>query len=85
MNYGINEDYPASRGNNLLCEGAGLTPNQTNGYISLENATFLSPVTDDVDEYFEFICMVGLNNENGTGSMDECQVHCIDGPGNCED
>ncbi|NIP31117.1 MAG: hypothetical protein GTO02_15425, partial [Candidatus Dadabacteria bacterium] len=31
LNYGINEDYPASRGNNLLCEGAGLTPGQTNG------------------------------------------------------
>ncbi len=79
MNYGINDDYPASRGNNLLCEGGGLTPGQTNGYISLENATFLSPI-DNVQnpprDDFEFICLVGLNNGDNTGSMDECLYRC---------
>ncbi len=81
LNHGINDDYPASRGNNLLCEGAGLNPGQTNGYISLENPTFLSPI-DKVEEPpipdFEFVCLVGLNNGDNTGSMDECRVKCID-------
>ncbi|NIP29024.1 MAG: hypothetical protein GTO02_00190, partial [Candidatus Dadabacteria bacterium] len=75
LNYGINDDYPASRGNNLLCEGGGLKPGQTNGYISLENASFLSPI-DKVDSPpqngFEFVCLVGLNNGDNTGSMDQC-------------
>ncbi|NIP31492.1 MAG: hypothetical protein GTO02_15275 [Candidatus Dadabacteria bacterium] len=88
MNYGINEDIKASRGNNLLCEGASLTPGQTHGYISLENATALSPL-DAVESPpnigLEFICMVGLNNNDGTGSMDACQVECIDGPPTCDD
>lgn len=86
MNYGINEDYPASRGDNLLCEGAGLLPGQEHGYISLENATFLSPI-DAVDNPpendFEFICLVGLNNGNGTGSMDSCQAKCLVDIENC--
>ena len=88
MNYGINEDYPNSRGGPLLCEGAGLVPGQTHGYISLENATEVSPLDlqdpPEVDS-LEFICMVGLNNGDGTGSMDECQIECIDGPENCEE
>ncbi|NIP31768.1 MAG: hypothetical protein GTO02_19860, partial [Candidatus Dadabacteria bacterium] len=69
MHYGINDDYPASRGDNLLCEGGGLKPGQTNGYISLENPTFLSPLelVDRIEDDFEFICLVGLNNGNGTG------------------
>ena len=88
LNYGINEDYRASRGNNLLCEGAGLNPDQTNGYISLENAFLLSPIEDvddggEIDD-FEFICMVGLNNNDGTGSMDACRYECIDEDGNCD-
>ncbi|NIP29384.1 MAG: hypothetical protein GTO02_03235 [Candidatus Dadabacteria bacterium] len=81
LNHGINDDYPASRGNNLLCEGGGLKPGQTNGYISLENPTFLSPI-DKVEEPpipdFEFVCLVGLNNGDNTGSMDECQFKCVD-------
>ncbi|NIP31018.1 MAG: hypothetical protein GTO02_14695, partial [Candidatus Dadabacteria bacterium] len=36
LNYGVNEDLPASRGDNLLCEGGGLLPDQKHGYISLE-------------------------------------------------
>ncbi len=85
LNYGINDDYPASRGNNLLCEGGGLKPGQTNGYISLENPTFLSPI-DKVPEDppindFEFVCLVGLNNGDNTGSMDECMYKCIDESG----
>ncbi len=86
MNYGINEDYPASRGNNLLCEGAGLSPGQTNGYISLENASALSPLDnrpDPEDDSFEFVCLVGLNNGDGTGSMDECRFRCEGGGDNC--
>ena len=86
FHYGINEDYPASRGDNLLCEGAGLLPDQKHGYISLENASFLSSL--DTFDAFGFICVYGLNNGNGTGSMDECRVPCIFGystvtPGIC--
>lgn len=83
LNYGINDDYPPSRGDNLLCEGAGLNPNQTNGFISLENASFLSPLDEVVNspgDSFEFICLVGLNNGNNTGSMDECRFSCSDPP-----
>lgn len=79
MNYGINEDYPNSKGGPLLCEGAGLLPGQRHGYISLENATMLSPldaVSPPLDSIFEFVCLVGLNNGNGTGSMDPCQYKC---------
>ncbi|NIP31322.1 MAG: hypothetical protein GTO02_16925, partial [Candidatus Dadabacteria bacterium] len=35
MNYGINEDYMASRGNNILCPGGGLS-NPKGGFISFE-------------------------------------------------
>lgn len=82
MNYGVNEDYPNSKGGPLLCEGAGLLPGQSNGFISLENATFLSPL--DTTDSFEFVCLVGLNNGDGTGSMDTCQYKCvIDDDPNC--
>ncbi|NIP29390.1 MAG: hypothetical protein GTO02_03315 [Candidatus Dadabacteria bacterium] len=80
LNYGINEDYPASRGDNLLCEGAGLKSGQTNGFISLENATFLSPLPNEEQSTFGFVCLVGLNNGNGTGSMDECIYKCNEPP-----
>lgn len=86
FHYGINEDYRASRGNNLFCEGAGLLPGQSNGYISLENASFLSPL--QIDDTFHFVCVVGLNNGDSTGSMDECLLECVDDdqiPNNCVD
>ena len=82
LNYGINEDYPASRGDNLLCEGGGLLPDQKHGYISLENVEFLSPLdnnTPSEEDTFDLLCMYGLNNGNGTGSMDGCFLQCIEG------
>ncbi|NIP31129.1 MAG: hypothetical protein GTO02_17340 [Candidatus Dadabacteria bacterium] len=82
MHYGINDDYPASRGNNLLCEGAGLIPNQNHGYISLENASYITDIPEG--RFSEFICLVGLNNNNGTGSMDSCQFACIDEGNECD-
>lgn len=81
LNYGVNEDYPASRGDNLLCEGGGLLPGQEHGYISLENPTFLSPIDNVIEpplNSFEFVCLVGLNNGDNTGSMDSCTYKCID-------
>ena len=85
MNYGINEDYVNSRGGPLLCEGASLNPGQTNGYISLEDVSFLSPLdVGDTDPIgFEFVCIVGLNNGDGTGSMDECRARCEEGGNDC--
>ncbi|NIP32065.1 MAG: hypothetical protein GTO02_21885 [Candidatus Dadabacteria bacterium] len=82
MNYGINDDYPASRGDNLLCKGASLLPGQKHGYISLENPTYVDPI--NIGRH-NFICLVGLNNENGTGSMDECRYQCIDDSNDCID
>ncbi|NIP30138.1 MAG: hypothetical protein GTO02_08325 [Candidatus Dadabacteria bacterium] len=82
MNYGINDDFGASRGNNLLCEGGGLIPGQTHGYISLENASVNDGDTNDNEE-LEFVCLVGLNNGNGTGSMDECSLQCTDDNNDC--
>ncbi|NIP29259.1 MAG: hypothetical protein GTO02_02080 [Candidatus Dadabacteria bacterium] len=75
MNYGVNDDFPASRGNNVLCEGGGLAPNQSHGYFSLENAS-VSDGDQVSNEQFEFTCFVGLNNNNGTGSMDNCSFSC---------
>ncbi|NIP29497.1 MAG: hypothetical protein GTO02_03905 [Candidatus Dadabacteria bacterium] len=71
MNYGINEDYSASKGNNLLCPGGGLADPQ-GGYISFENGANLdfdgnSPDITDEDIFVNF---VGINNGDGTGSMD---------------
>ncbi|NIP32073.1 MAG: hypothetical protein GTO02_21925 [Candidatus Dadabacteria bacterium] len=70
MNYGINEDYPASRGNNLLCPGGGLA-NPQGGYISFVNGLDLDgnpPGSDGNDDIF--IGLIGINNGNSTGSMD---------------
>ncbi|NIP29388.1 MAG: hypothetical protein GTO02_03255, partial [Candidatus Dadabacteria bacterium] len=50
-------------------------PDQKHGYISLENLEFLSPLdnnTNPEEESFDLACFVGLNNGNGTGSMDSC-------------
>ncbi len=71
MNYGINEGYKASRGNNLLCPGAFL-PDPKGGYVSFENGTNLdgSPPGSDADTNDAFYGWIGLNNNDGTGSMD---------------
>ncbi len=76
MNYGVNDDFPASREDNVLCEGASLLPAQNHGYFVLENAL----VTDgdqNSEEQLTFTCFVGLNNNNGTGSMDNCSYSCV--------
>ena len=78
MNYGINEDYTASRESNLLCPGGGLAdPN--GGYVSLENPVFTmdTSVTFNDDEIF--VGLIGLNNGDGTGSMDYW-IHTPFGP-----
>ncbi|NIP29386.1 MAG: hypothetical protein GTO02_03245 [Candidatus Dadabacteria bacterium] len=67
MNYGINEDYTASRGENLLCSGGGLAdPN--GGYIFFDNPRPNRMLLDD--EEVLFIGLIGINNGDGTGSMD---------------
>ena len=86
MNYGINEDYPNSRGGPLLCDGAGLLPGQTHGYISLEDAVYDTSIPGQRES--EFFCVYGLNNNNGTGSMEPCQFTCVDegfDPGDCDE
>ena len=69
MNYGINENYLNSRGGPLLCPGGFLADPQ-GGFISFENGT--DPDADDGDEDGDqmFIGLIGINNDNGTGSMD---------------
>ena len=73
MNYGINEDYPASRGENLLCPGGGLA-NPSGGFVSFENFAFNGtepPLPPGIlGRFFSFIGFIGINNANGTGSMD---------------
>ena len=34
-----------------------------------------------VDDATEFVCLVGINNGNGTGSMDSCLYKCADDVG----
>ncbi|NIP31774.1 MAG: hypothetical protein GTO02_11590 [Candidatus Dadabacteria bacterium] len=71
MNYGINEDYMASRGNDLLCPGGGLS-DLRGGYVSFENALNddLDGAIPDNDDHDTFFGWIGINNNNGTGSMD---------------
>lgn len=88
MYYGINEDIPASKGGPLLCNGAGLLDGQQHGYISMEDPA-IGTNTLPVDDSTEFVCLVGLNNGNGTGSMDSCLYRCADDvgtfPNDCDD
>ena len=56
FNYGINQAIINSRGGNSLCLGT-----DTNGYVNL--------VVDDANADF-FVGFIGLNNGDGTGSMD---------------
>ncbi|NIP32061.1 MAG: hypothetical protein GTO02_21865 [Candidatus Dadabacteria bacterium] len=77
MNYGINEDYPASRGNDLVCPGGGLA-NPDGGFISFENGSNLDGgdldgdgIGDDASDQNDFfVGLIGINNGDGTGSMD---------------
>ena len=74
MNYGINEDYPASRGNNLLCPGGGQV-DPDGGYILFDNPNGFNsvPVPDNefsVEDRDIFVGFIGLNNGDGTGSLD---------------
>ena len=73
MNYGVNDDYGASRGDDLLCEGGSL-PDPNGGYILFENLTHVPP-TGESEFYgsgslFNFAQYIGLNNDDNTGSMD---------------
>ena len=68
MNYGVNEDYKASRENNLLCPGGGLS-DPKGGYISFEN-TRPNPTPGSNPDNSIFVGLIGINNGNGTGSMD---------------
>lgn len=98
MNYGINEDYRASRGNNLLCPGGGLA-DPRGGFVSFENGrfgTFGGFLDDDDDDTtgptgtadggpieFDipiFVGLIGINNGNGTGSMDYWFSNSLDIP-----
>lgn len=106
MNYGINEDYRASRGEDLVCPGGGLAdPN--GGFISFENGRFINYITpefpdpcadaacDDTNPPnftsvpFQapiFVGLIGINNGNGTGSMDYWYSNqLIDFPGDDDD
>ncbi len=74
MNYGINEDYKASRGDDLLCPGGSLA-DPKGGFISFENGKFgtFDEFSGDDDDEFEvptFVGLIGINNGNGTGSID---------------
>ena len=67
MNYGINEDYPNSRDQALLCPGGGLA-NPQGGFVSFENGANLDITNNDGSDVF--VGFIGLNNANGTGSLD---------------
>lgn len=66
MNYGINEDYPNSRDGEPLCPGGGLA-DPLGGFISLENPVFINRMQPGFEV---FVGLIGINNGNGTGSMD---------------
>lgn len=73
MHYGLNEDYMPSRGENLLCPGGGLAdPN--GGFILFDSPTTGREVfgnnDGDGDELVQFVGLIGINNGNGTGSLD---------------
>ncbi|NIP29605.1 MAG: hypothetical protein GTO02_04560 [Candidatus Dadabacteria bacterium] len=67
MNYGINEDFGSSKGNDLLCPGGGLA-NPQGGVISFENFQFV--LSQNESSFRVFVGLIGINNGNGTGSMD---------------
>ena len=76
INYGINEDYPNSRDGELLCPGGGLT-DPPGGFISLENGRFppLPPGSPMLPKGRKIVNgYIGINNGNGTGSMDSWNI-----------
>ncbi len=69
MNYGVNEDYPNSKGGPLLCPGGGLA-DPKGGYVLFDNRMFPFPPEFDVPGDPVKHGFIGINNGNGTGSMD---------------
>lgn len=69
MNYGVNEDYPNSRSGPLLCPGGGLA-DPLGGFITFENLLFPLPENVPSTDALIVVGYVGLNNNNGTGSLD---------------
>ncbi|NIP30660.1 MAG: hypothetical protein GTO02_12250 [Candidatus Dadabacteria bacterium] len=69
MNYGINEDYPASRGEDLLCPGGGLA-DPDGGFISLEPTNIDQNILPNDLLSGTSVGLIGINNGDGTGSMD---------------
>ncbi|NIP31415.1 MAG: hypothetical protein GTO02_17755, partial [Candidatus Dadabacteria bacterium] len=76
MNYGINEDYTASRGSDLICSGGGLA-NPNGGFISFEEGDHPETPQGQAEEQLmgpfnetAFLHYIGLNNGDGTGSFD---------------
>ncbi len=97
MNYGVNEDYSASRGDDLLCPGGGLVTDQKGGYVLFTNPDGFnncdhnedgdsdcasdSDGSEDADQTLfcaedgdMFVGLIGINNGDGTGSMDIWQL-----------
>ena len=68
MNYGVNEDYPNSRSGPLLCPGGGLA-DPDGGFIHFDNWN----VPPDFVGLGILIMQgfIGINNGDGTGSMDQ--------------
>lgn len=60
INQGINDEFPNSRGGNVLCSG----DLNTDGYVSLAPP-------DDIND---FVGYIGLNDGAGRGSMDRFRV-----------
>ena len=69
MVYGVNEDYPASKGDPLLCPGGGLADPQ-GGFVNFVNPNFVGTGVPELPSFLRFIGFIGINNGNGTGSMD---------------
>ncbi len=79
MNYGIADDFGPSRGNDQLCNNTSL-PDSNGGFISFENATFTSqtpPEAPPVPPLGVFTGYIGINNGDGTGSMDSWLIRGI--------
>ena len=67
MNYGVNEDYRNSKDDPLLCPGASLA-DPKGGYVLFDN--FRSGANLLSGDLVLFIGLVGINNNDGTGSID---------------
>lgn len=76
LHYGLNTSLPPSRGNNFVCPSTFIPVGEIHGYQLLEPAAGLDN-GDENTEQLEFTCFYGLNNGNGTGSMDDCRFVCV--------